>query len=132
MNIKKTAAILAASVAVLTLGACSTEADTSSRNLSVAADNFEIERRIVFINGITDSYLLEIQGFCSIADDGGQLEVTCKVGKDEYEKHFLGLSDNVTYMSEQIEGESVDPYKPRIIFRPETIIPDVDLETSAG
>lgn len=132
MNIKKTAAILAASVAVLTLGACSTEADTSSRNLSVAADNFEIERRIVFINGITDSYLLEIQGFCSIADDGGQLEVTCKVGKDEYEKHFLGLSDNVTYMSEQIEGEAVDPYKPRIIFRPETIIPDVDVETSAG
>lgn len=132
MKIKKIAAILAASAAVVTLGACSTEADTSSRNLSVAADNFEIERRIVFINGITDSYLLEIQGFCSIADDGGQLEVTCKVGDDAYEKHFLGLSDNVTYMSEQIESESVDPYRPRIIFRPESVVPDVDVETSAG
>lgn len=132
MKIKKIAAILAASAAVVTLGACSSEASTSSRNLSVAADNFEIERRIVFINGITDSYLLEIQGFCSIDDDGGQLEVTCKIGDDAYEKHFLGLSDNVTYMSEQIESESVDPYRPRIIFRPETIVPDADIETSAG
>ena len=132
MKIKKIAAILAASVAVVTLGACSSEADTSSRNLSKAADNYEVERRIVFINGITDAYLLEIQGFCSINDDGTQLEVTCKTGDDLYEKHFLGLSDNVTYMSEQIESESVDPYRPRIIFRPETIVPDVDVETSAG
>lgn len=123
--------------AALMLGACS-EADTSSRNLSRAADNFEVERRIVFINGITDTYLLEIQGFCSIKEDGGadgsatQLEVTCKIDDDRYEKHFLGLSDNVTYMSEQIEATAVDPYKPRIIFRPETIVPDIDIETSAG
>lgn len=132
MNIKKIAAIIGASAAVLTMAACSSEADTSSTNLSKAADNFEIERRIVFINGITDQYILEIQGFCSIDDDGTQLEVTCKVGEDTYEKHFLGLSDNVTYMSEQIEGEAVDPYKPRIIFRPETVIPDVDIQTSKG
>lgn len=129
---KKIAALLGAAAIAATLGACSSEASSSSRNLSTAADNFEIERRIVFINGITDAYLLEIQGFCSIDDDGNQLEVTCKVGGNKYEKHFLGLSDNVTYMSEQIEGEAVDPYKPRIIFRPETIIPDVDLETSVG
>lgn len=129
---KKIGAGLVAAAAIVTLGACSSEADSSSRNLSTAADNFEIERRIVFINGITDAYLLEIQGFCSINDDGNQLEVTCKVGGNEYEKHFLGLSDNVTYMSEQVEGEAVDPYKPRIIFRPETIIPDVDIETSVG
>lgn len=132
MKIKKIAAILAASAAVVTLGACASEADTSSRNLSKAADNYEVERRIVFINGITDAYLLEIQGFCSIKDQENQLEVTCKVGDDQYEKHFLGLSDNVTYMSEQIESETVDPYRPRVIFRPESIVPDVDIETSAG
>ncbi len=137
MKLKKIIAATAAVLALGTLAACS-EADTSSRNLSTAADNFEIERRIVFINGITDTYLLEIQGFCSIKDESGsegganQLEVTCKIGDDKYEKHFLGLSDNVTYMSEQIESTTVDPYKPRIIFRPETIIPDVDIETSVG
>lgn len=137
MNIKKIAAILAASVAVVSLGACSA-ADRSSRNLSVAADNFEIERRITFINGITDTYLLTIEGFCSINEDqsgdgaASQLEVTCKVDDDQYEKHYLGLSDNVTYLSEQVTSESVDPYKPRIIFRPEAVIPDIDVETSAG
>lgn len=137
MKFKKIAAIGAIAASALVLGACS-EADTSSRNISVAADNFEIERRITFINGITDTYLLTIEGFCSIEEDSGgdgaasQLEVTCKIGDDQYEKHFLGLSDNVTYMSEQIESESVDPYRPRIIFRPETIVPDVDVETSAG
>ncbi|OFT62603.1 hypothetical protein HMPREF3159_03565 [Brachybacterium sp. HMSC06H03] len=137
MKLKKIIAATAALLAVGTLAACSA-ADRSSRNLSVAADNFEIERRITFINGITDTYLLTIEGFCSIKEDQGgdgsvsQLEVTCKVGDDQYEKHFLGLSDNVTYLSEQIETESVDPYKPRIIFRPETIIPDVDIETSVG
>ena len=134
---KKIIAATAAILAIGTLAACSSEANTSSRNLSKAADNFEVERRIVFINGITDTYLLEIQGFCSIKDESGgggasQLEVTCKIGDDQYEKHFLGLSDNVTYMSEQIESTAVDPYKPRIIFRPETIIPDVDIETSVG
>lgn len=129
---KKIIAVVAALLAVGMLASCSSEANTSSRNLSKAADNFEVERRIVFINGITDAYLLEIQGFCSLADQETQLEVTCKIGDDQYEKHFLGLSDNVTYMSEQIEGKAVDPYKPRIIFRPEVIIPNIDVETSAG
>lgn len=118
--------------ATFALTGCS-EADTSSHNLSQAAENFEILRRVVFFNGITDTYLLEIQGFCSIEDDGNQLEVTCKVGEDdEYEKHFLGLSDNVSYFAEQLDPASVDPFHHRIIFRPETILPDIDLETSGG
>jgi hypothetical protein len=118
-------------VAVMALTGCS-EADTSSHNLSQAADNFEILRRVVFFNGITDTYLLEIQGYCSITDEGNQLEVTCKVGEDEYEKDFLGLSDNVSYYVEQLESANVDPFHHRVIFRPETIVPDIDLETSGN
>lgn len=128
---KMLAGVAAAAAAGIMLTGCS-EADTSSHNLSEAADNFEILRRIVFFNGITDTYLLEIQGFCSITDEGSQLEVTCKIGDDEYEKHFLGLSDNVSYFAEQLEPESVDPFHHRIIFRPETIVPDIDLETSGN
>ena len=65
--------------------------------MTKAADNFEVNRRIVFYNGITDKYILVIEGRCSITDSMGQLEVLCKTGDSTYKKHFLGLSDNVTY-----------------------------------
>ena len=66
------------------LGAC-TDAQIASQNLSKAADMFEIQRRIVFYNGITDSYMLTIEGNCSIKKDKMdiQLEVTCKTGPKE-------------------------------------------------
>lgn len=121
---------------VLAFGAlantCSSEADTASHNVSKAADQFEVQRRVVFFNGITDTYLLELQGRCSLGnyDKDGQLSVTCKVGEGEYKKHFLGLSDNVSYFVEQLDGINVDPYHYRVLFRPETIVPDIDLVTS--
>ena len=122
---KKTILAIAASGLVLT--GC-TDAEIASQNLSKAADQFEIERRIVFVNGITDQYLLTVEGRCSILDAEGQLEVTCKTGEKEYKKHFLGLSDNVTYVAEQIDAANVSEYHYRVIFKPQTIIPDVDLE----
>lgn len=123
---KKLALALAA---LVLLGvACSSDADVASHNLSKAAEQFKITRRIVFVNGITDQYLLEIQGLCSVETDGstlaGAFEVTCKVGADEYKKHWLGLSDNVTYFVEQLEGASVSTYFYKVIFKPTTIIPD--------
>lgn len=114
----------------LLLSACTTEADTVSHNLSKSADSFEVERRVVFLNGITDKYLLSIEGLCSITDDGEQLEVTCKVGKDQYKKHFLGLSDNVSYFVEQTDAKTEDPFHYKVLFRPEAIVPDIDLQTS--
>lgn len=119
-----------AAATVLSAGSCSTAADVASQNLSTAADNFEIERRIVFFNGITDTNLLEIRGRCSIEDQGNQLEVTCKVGPDEYKKEFLGLSDNVSYFSEQIGLADVNEYNYRVIFRPDTIVPAPEVRTS--
>jgi len=116
----------------LALTGCSSEADTTSYNLSKDADNFKIERRVVFYNGITDRYMLVIEGLCSIREDGRQLEVTCKTGPDEYKKHFLGLSDNVTYTAEQIDGAKVSPYHYKVVFKPESAVPDFDLNTSFG
>lgn len=109
------------------VAACSDDADVASKNLSKAADNFEIQRRVVFFNGITDSYLLSIEGLCSIEDDGSQLEVTCKTGKKEFKKHFLGLSDNVSYFVEQVEGADVSTARYRVVFKPSTIVPDIDI-----
>ena len=107
------------------------KADVVSKNISTAADNFEVNRRIVFYNGITDSYMLTIEGLCSLGnhDDPGELTVTCKIGPNAYKKHFLGLSDNVTYFVEQIESTDADPYHYRVIFRPSTIIPNIDIDT---
>jgi predicted small secreted protein len=121
---------IAAVLSCLVLAACN-EADTASRNLSVAADRFEVTRRITFINGITDKYLLTVEGLCSLGnmDKPRELTVTCKTGPNLYKKSFLGLSDNVTYVAEQLEANKVDPYHYRIAFRPATIIPDIDLQT---
>ena len=130
MNIKKTYAALALAGVALLLAACASDADVASRNLSKGAEQFEIERRVVFFNGITDTYLLTIEGRCSIEDAEGQLEVTCKLGPNEYKKHFLGLSDNVSYFVEQIAVADADEYRYRVIFKPETLIPNVDLEAS--
>ena len=111
------------------LGACS-DAEVASRNLSTAADQFEVTRRIVFFNGITDTYLLTIEGRCSIEADelDQQLEVTCKVGDDQFKKHFLGLSDNVSYLVEQLEPVDVSVYRYRVIFKPSVLLPDIDTE----
>ena len=109
------------------LAACS-DADVASSNLSKAADNFEINRRIVFYNGITGGYILSIEGLCSLGnyDKTGTLSVTCKIGPAAYKKHFLGLSDNVTFFAEQIEAVPTDLYHYRVFFKPAAIIPDVD------
>jgi len=113
-------------LSALVLAGCTSDADVASQNLSLAAEQFEIDRRVVFFNGITDTYLLSIEGKCSIEDEGHQLEVTCKVGPDEFKKHFLGLSDNVSYFVEQLESAEVSVFHYRVIFKPEVIIPDVD------
>lgn len=115
----------------LFIAGCARAADVASNNLSVAADNFEITRRIVFYNGINGDYILVIEGLCSLGnyDPAGELSVTCKTGPDAYKKHFLGLSDNVTYFAEQIDGADADPYHYRVIFRPTTIIPEPELDT---
>jgi hypothetical protein len=110
----------------IALSGCASDADVVSENISKAADQFEIARRVVFVNGITDKYLLSIEGLCNISDDGNQLEVVCKTAGGEYKKHFLGLSDNVTYFVEQLESANVSADHYRVIFKPEVIVPDVD------
>lgn len=117
---------LIAGAALLALAACQDDATVASYNISKAADNFEIDRRIVFYNGINGEYMLTIEGRCSIEDQGNQLEVTCKIANNEFKKHFLGLSDNVTYFAEQLETADVSVYHHRITFKPQSILGDID------
>jgi hypothetical protein len=125
---------VAALAALPLLAGCQRDADVASYNLSVAADSFQINRRVVFYNGITGDYILLVEGLCSIGntDKAREVTITCKTGMDAYKKHFLGLSDNVTYFAEQLEAKDVSTYHYRVIFKPQSIIPDVDFQGDAG
>lgn len=122
--------ILPMILGMLALSGCVSDADVASHNLSTAADNFKINRRIVFYNGITGEYMLTIEGKCSLGnlDSPGELTVTCKTGDDEFKKHFLGLSDNVTYFVEQMESKNVSTYHYNVMFKPSVIIPDITIK----
>ncbi|MBW2970794.1 hypothetical protein KY320_01390 [Candidatus Woesearchaeota archaeon] len=111
-----------------------TDASVASQNLRQSSDNFEINRRIVFFNGITDQYLLVVEGKCAIFSDrvtNGELEVICKTGHNEYKKHYFGLSDNTAYFVEQIEPAEASAYYYRVIFKPQVIVPDINTRVAA-
>lgn len=114
----------------LATAGCSNDADVASQNLSQAADNFQINRRVVFYNGITGEYMLSIEGLCSLgnADKVREVSITCKTGPASYKKHFLGLSDNVTYFVEQVEAANVSAYHYAVVFKPAAIVPDITVK----
>lgn len=120
--------ISAVAAVALAVSGCN-DAHVASSNLSKAADNFELTRRIVFYNGITGEYMLSIEGLCSIgsATETNAVAVTCKTGSSEYKKHFLGLSDNVTYFAEQVSSAQVSQYHYRVVFKPAAIVPDIEV-----
>lgn len=119
--------LLVLAVLALMVSSCE-DSVVASQNISKAAHQFEIYRRVVFINGITDQYILQIEGYCSVVNDGNQLSVIVKTDNGEFVKHYLGLSDNVTYLSEQIESAKVSTQRYRVIFKPSVIVPNIDLE----
>lgn len=128
---KKIVMFILGILTIISIIGCSSEADTVSENLSKSADSFQVQRRVVFFNGITDKYLLTIEGLCSLdTTSSTKLTVTCKVGESQYKKHYLGLSDNVSYFVEQTDAKYEDAYHYKVLFRPEEIVPDIDLQTS--
>lgn len=129
---KKTLLLILA-VLMLVLTGCGSAADKANENLSKAAENFEVPRRITAINGITNDVLFTVEGFCSYeVPDNGTFEAICKQPDGSIERTTLYLSDNVTFVSTQIGGVKVDLFRSRVIFRPETIIPNFDLSTSGN
>ena len=130
-NLLKTVMASAVLASTIGLSGCQEDADVASYNLSKAADNFEIMRRVVFYNGITNDYILSVEGLCSVADSGHKVSFTCKIGNNQFVKHQLGLSDNVTYFSEQVQSHNVSTYHYRVTFKPQTILPDIDFRGDA-
>jgi len=132
MNIRKSHTVLV--VALLAMVSACSDADIASQNLSKAADMFQVNRRVVFYNGITGGYMLSVEGLCSLGnnDKSREVTITCKTGPGLYKKHFLGLSDNVTYFVEQLQPQAVSAYHYRVIFKPQAILPDIDFKGDTG
>ena len=131
-NSIKAAALAVAGAAAV---AGCTEADLASRNLSKASEEFEVTRRVVFLNSMTGEYHLEVVGRCSVEADqqyDNQLEVTCKDRSGLYRKHFLGLNHTTTYVVEQLDPKMVSSHHYRVIFKPQAIVPDVDFRGDLG
>lgn len=106
--------------AVLFVSACS-PADQASTNISKSAENFRVTRQLTVINGFTDTVQFQLVGNFSIEVDeaASQLEVTAKVGPGSFRKHFVGLSDNVSYVVEDLdETENADAWVYEVFYLP--------------
>lgn len=121
---KKILAVLLSVPLVFMLSGCS-EASKVSHNLSLEADNFNDVRQVTVINCLQGDVLFQTTGKMSITADtfDNQLEVVVEDEKGEYKKHFIGLSDNVTYVVEDITAGDVSKNKYTLNFNPEMWIP---------
>ncbi len=105
--------------------ACETEAMRVNYNITEEAENFNVYRRVTVINCIKGDTLFEIEGRMNINADrsDNQLEVIVELEDGKYKKHFIGLSDNVTYTVEDITGSEVSKYHYEINYNPNMWIP---------
>lgn len=121
---KKVLALLLSVSTMFAFSGCN-EASKVSHNLSLEADNFNDVRQVTVINCLQGDVLFQMTGKMSITADtsDNQLEVVVEDEKGEYKKHFIGLSDNVTYVVEDITAGDVSKYKYTLNFNPEMWIP---------
>lgn len=123
--------VLVVGMIITMLTGCQTEAERVSYNLSQQADNFNIVRQLTVINCIEGDVLFQMTGKMSITADTAdhQLEIIVE-DNGTYVKHFVGLSDNVTYVVEDLNlgANAVSKYKYTLNFNPNMWIP-VNVET---
>jgi len=123
---KKFVAILLAVMCMVGCLTGCTAAEDVNYNLSQAADNFEVVRKITVYNARTDMIIMEMEGIMSLSNNStSELVVTCKTGEDEYKKNYVYLNEYVIYVVEDITGTVTDPYHYKIHFY--TALPDIDL-----
>lgn len=115
-------------VSALLLTGCSTDATLADENIKTAAEQFEVQRTIVGINGISGETIFFAEGRCSFESSGRRFDVICRYGPDEYRKHVFILGDQDSVAVTQEEAIDVSVYKTRIILKPEQLLPEFDLE----
>jgi hypothetical protein len=126
---KKFIALVLCLIAIVTccvgLTSCSA-ADNVNHNLSQAADNFQVLRKITVYNARTDLIVMEMEGYMSLSNSStNELVVTCMTGPGEYKKNYIYLNEYVIYVVEDITGFATDPYHYKVHFY--TALPDIDV-----
>lgn len=128
---KKMAMVLTVIAMVTTLAGCS-QSERVNANLTKEADNFNVVRQLTVMNCIEGDVLFQMTGRMSITADtsDNQLEIIVENDDDSYVKHFVGLSDNVTYVVEDLNlgNNDVEKYKYTLNFNPNMWMP-VEAET---
>ena len=123
---KKIVALILAVICLCTCLVGCTEADNVNHNLSQAADNFQVTRKITVYNARTDLIIMEMEGAMSLSNNTtNELVVTCMTGPNQYKKNYIYLNDYVIYVVEDITGTVTDPYHYKIHFY--TALPDIDI-----
>lgn len=106
------------------------EATRASYNVSKQADNFNIVRQVTVIDCINGDVMFQMTGKMSVYADteDNQLEIVVE-DSGTYTKHIIGLSDNVTYVVEDLNlgSNDVSKYHYTINFNPKMWVP-VDVE----
>lgn len=129
---KKIITIVLAIVTMISLCSCSIfdEADTASHNVSKEADNFKAYRKVTIINNMTDTTLLEFEGWASIRVDveENQLEIVYRTGKEQYKKDFVGLNSMTTYVVTQLDAMNVNPYQYEWTYHSEGNLIPIDIK----
>ena len=109
-------------LAVFALSSCR-QADNVRHNLKREADDFNIRRRITVLNTRTDTPMMQITGLLAISvDNDGDLNITIEKAPNEYVLNYAHLSQDTTYIVEQIETKEVSKYKYEIKFYPTQLI----------
>lgn len=121
-------AALAAMVLAPVLAGCVSDADKAATNIATAAEQFEVQRTIVGINGISGDTVFFAEGRCSFESSGRRFDVTCRYGPNEYRKHVFIMGDQDSVSITQEEPIDVSVYHTRVILKPQNLLPEFDLE----
>ena len=126
---RKVSIFMVLGMLMMFLVGCDTEASRVSYNISQEADNFNIVRQLTVINCIEGDVLFQMTGNMSIEADNvdNQLEIVVE-NDGKYQKHFIGLSDNVTYVVEDLGSTDVSKYKYTLNYNPNMWVP-IDVKT---
>lgn len=129
MKIKRVVAIIVAVVFLFSFAGSTegcTEADRVNHNLNIQADNFNITREITVFNTRTDTVLFQMIGVMSLSNNmSHELVVTVQTGENEFKKHYIYLSDDVTYVMEDVSGSYTSKYFYQLNVNPMLMLPFV-------
>lgn len=117
-------------LSMLFMAGCQDDAQVARHNMTKAALNFEIMRRVVFYNAINGEVIMVTEGRCDVSPGNLRVDVVCKIGPDQFIRNFYGRSDNTPYFVEQMDPIPVNLYHYRRTFKPQGILPDIDYRGS--